>query len=413
VKDYLRVILTSFNHCTFLPQAINSVLSQSYSDFKLIICDDNSSDQSWDIIKEVNDHRVKKFKNNVTSRAIVGINKSISELAPNNLIAINHSDDVWDPTKLEKQVAFMEANPDIGAVFTWAQPINEDGTDLTDENHHYFNIFNQPNRSQAEWLRFFFLHGNALCHPSILIRKKCYDNCGLYRYGFAQLTDFDMWVRLCMKYPIHVIPDKLVKFRILSGEKNTSGNRPDSRIRTHYEFLKVLENYRTIKEFDFFAEIFPEVHQYCSRDNFEIDYALARVTLELKHYPFHALFAQNLLFEKILNPVEAQKLKEHFNLTYLDFIEITGQNDIFGIENGLNFNNLKVQHQNLEIQYHNLEKTYLNTVKLLNETQSNFENLNSDFLNQSTRLAAIENSNSWKLSYPIRFIGKLIKDFFA
>jgi glycosyltransferase involved in cell wall biosynthesis len=413
VSNRVFVFLTSFNHFSFLNQAIKSVLTQTYSDFKLTIWDDNSSDRSWDIIKEINDDRVQKFKNDITKRAIVGINQSISELAHNDLIAIHHSDDVWEPTKLKKQLAFMEANPKIGAVFTWAQPINEDGTDLIDENHHYFNVFNQPNRSQAEWLRFFFLQGNALCHPSILIRKKCYDDCGLYRYGFAQLTDLDMWVRLCMKFPIHVIPEKLVKFRVHTGEKNTSGNRPESRVRTHYEFLKVLENYRTIKDFDFFAEVFPEVHQYCTRDNFDIDYALARVTLELKHYPFHALFAQNLLFEKILNPIEAQKLKEHFNFTYLDFIEFTGQNDIFGIENGLNFNNLKVQYQNFEIQYQNLEKTYLNTVKLLNETQSNFENLNSDFQNQSTRLSAIENSNSWKLTYPIRFIGNLIKDFFA
>src|SRR5206468_12755719 len=109
---------------------------------------------------------------------------------------IHHSDDAWEPEKLERQVAFLDGHPEIGAVFTNALAIDEVGSPLLDRTHFLFNIFDQPNRTRHEWLRFFFTVSNALCHPSVLIRKLCYEDCGLYRAGFAQLCDFDMWIRL-------------------------------------------------------------------------------------------------------------------------------------------------------------------------------------------------------------------------
>ena len=61
-------------------------------------------------------------------------------------IAINHSDDVWEPQKLEKQVAFLDAHPEIGAVFSDALIIGENSEPFQDVSHAYYKVFNQPNR---------------------------------------------------------------------------------------------------------------------------------------------------------------------------------------------------------------------------------------------------------------------------
>ena len=106
----VSVILTSFNHEKYLREAIDSVLNQTFTDFELIIWDDASSDNSWDVINEYTDHRIKAFRNEARKRAIWGINKAISEVAIGKYIAIHHSDDAWETEKLGKQVAFLEAH---------------------------------------------------------------------------------------------------------------------------------------------------------------------------------------------------------------------------------------------------------------------------------------------------------------
>ncbi len=328
----VSVILTSFNHEKFLREAINSVLNQTYQDFELIIWDDASSDNSWHLIKQYADTRIKAFRNDTRKRGIWGVNKAISEIASGRYIAIHHSDDVWEPDKLEKQVAFLNAHKDIGAVFTHAFVIKEDGQPLTDRNHFYFNIFDQPNRNRHEWLRFFFGHGNALCHPSVLVRKSCYEKCGLYRYGLAQICDFDLWLRLCSRYEIHILPEKLVRFRIHDDEANTSGSRMDTRIRVRYEFYKLLSNYRNLTSFDELTKIFPSASKYFRKEETDLDFALAMICLEEKPFPFTVLFGQDLLFEIISDQERAKRIKRLYDFDYKNFIDLTAKNDVFSLE---------------------------------------------------------------------------------
>jgi len=166
INSKVSVILTSYNHEKYLREAIESVLNQSFSDFELIIWDDASTDSSWEIINSYTDNRIRGFRNETNSRGT--INKSLLK-ARGEYIAIHHSDDIWEPSKLEKQVAFLDANPETGAVFTQALIIDENGDLFKDESHFYYKIFEQPVRSRYEWLNFFFFNGNALCHPSVLV----------------------------------------------------------------------------------------------------------------------------------------------------------------------------------------------------------------------------------------------------
>jgi GT2 family glycosyltransferase len=325
----VSVILTSYNHAQYLRESIDSVLNQAFSDFEFLILDDASEDDSWNIITSYSDPRIQVFRNN-SNRGVDFSGRGPQ--AVGEYIAIHHSDDVWEPEKLQKQVDFLDAHPEIGAVFTHAQIIGEDGKPLEDKTHFYYKIFDQPNRSRHEWLNFFFYNGNALCHPSVLIRKKCYEDCGGYRKGLIQLPDFDMWIRLCLQYEIHVMQEKLVRFRVQQNEMNASGNRPEVRIRWQFEYLQLLENYLKISTYPELVKIFPEAQKYYRKSGCDLGYVLGRVSLETSGPTFRQLFGLNLLFKAINDPDRKKRIEKLYGFSQKDFFALTAKYDVFSVE---------------------------------------------------------------------------------
>ena len=331
--------MSSYNYAKYVGAAITSVLNQTFTDFELFIVDDASTDESWTVIQSFTDPRIHSFRNATNSNDKERMREIVFQMATGEYIAVHHSDNLWEPEKLQRQVAFLEAHPDVGAVFTNAQIIDEDGEPLQDKTHSYYKIFDQPNRSRYEWLNYFFYKGNALCHPSVLIRKKCYEECGFYRRGFAQIPDFDMWVRLCMKYEIHVLPEKLVRFRVLHDEMYSSGNRPETRIRGGFEFLQVLDHYLTIPTYEDLVKIFPSAQKYYRPDGCDTGYVLGMVAVEAPvNHPWLHLFGLELLFKAINDPDRARKISQLYGFTHKDFIALTAMHDVFSLENITNLN---------------------------------------------------------------------------
>ena len=249
----VSVIMPSYNHEKYVGEAIQSILDQTYQDFEIIITDDGSSDRTVEAIKQFTDPRIKLF--------IFPENKGACEAANNcvknttgELVAMISSDDAWFPHKLEKQVEFLEQHSEIGGVFSYAQFIDDDSQDI--ESKHDYETFLQPNRTRFEWLRHFFLYGNCLCHPSVLIRKHCYEEVGYYDERFAQLPDYEFWIRLCMKYQIHIIPETLIKFRLFKNKTNASANTPIKLSRTTLEQSRVLKNYLNPEIYNNVTKIF-------------------------------------------------------------------------------------------------------------------------------------------------------------
>jgi len=386
----ISIVLTSFNHAEYIAESIESILNQTYGDFELIIWDDASADNSWEIIQSYNDSRIRSFRNDVRKIGTYGVNKAISEVANGEYIAIHHSDDVWEIDRLEKQVPFLDSDDKLGAVFSRAQIIDGQGNPFTDESHFYYNIFNQPNRSRFEWLRFFFDNGNALCHPSVLIRKRAYADCGTYRYGLSQLPDFDMWIRLTLKYEILVLSDKLVRFRFRGDEINTSGSNIENQLRFAFEYSLILENFLQISSVDELLSVFPEARKYCNGENPQIQYALAMAMLELQPFPSTIQFALNTLFKIINTPQSKSSL--HFDDR--EYTKLTGKYDPlrlkFIAEKDSQISNL-IGTLNLRDSQIAALSTELGEVRLA-------------LFEVTGRYNAVINSNSWRVLEPLRSI---------
>lgn len=351
----VSIILSSYNHEKFIRHSIDSALNQTYSNFELIIIDDHSSDNSWDIISEYKDTRIIPVRNE-TNQHIGNIRKAVDCYSSGEYIAIHHSDDVWEPTKLEKQVKFLEGHPNVGAVFTHAKIIDENDQPITTNDHPYYEKFNQPNRSRFEWLRFFFYNGNVLCNPSG-VRRKAYLKDIHPGYGFLQLPDLSLWVKLCFKHEIHILQEELTQFRVLSDKSNWSGDKPQNRIRIQYESLKILDHYKQISSKDELLEIFPIAKAYISDGCVDLLFALGMVALETgKNEPTH-LFGLNLLYQALNDPHRANKLKEYQGFDQKAFFDLSAKHDVFSVEK-LRILNQELEEKEQKILYYALSKSW-------------------------------------------------------
>lgn len=109
IPGLVSIVMPSFNTAEYIKESIDSVLNQTYENFELIVVDDNSTDDSIDVVKSYDDTRIKLIINNENKGAAFSRNKALLE-SKGEWIAFLDSDDIWESTKLEKQIMFMIKN---------------------------------------------------------------------------------------------------------------------------------------------------------------------------------------------------------------------------------------------------------------------------------------------------------------
>ena len=327
----VSVFMPSFNHERWVAAAIESVRSQTFQDFEIIVTDDASTDRTPDIIAAIDEPRLKLHRLVRNRGASAAMNDAISRCSGDYLALLN-SDDLFLPHKLERQVAFLDAHPTIGAVFAYPELIDDTGDPLDRGATFLADVFHVENRSQDRWLRHFFFTGNCLCHPTIMVRRECYADLGGYDERLAQLPDFDMWIRLIAWFPIHILPEPLTAFRVLLDGANASAPRPDSIVRERWENTRVKRHYLRLPQ-PLFERVFAEeiaanrlnpcgdrqaaLGRICLAAALP---SLRRVGLELLH---DALPAQSTS--------GATNRDDGDGFTTADYHRATGSNDIFNL----------------------------------------------------------------------------------
>ena len=326
----VSVVLTSYNHADFISESIESILNQTFSDFELLVVDDCSTDNSWDVIRDYaqKDSRIIPIRH--TKNIGGAIRPELINKLKGEYFCIAHCDDRWELTKLAKQVKYMDAHPDTGACFTWVSYINEKGDIIKNLNQKYVD-FNIKNHNRFYWLHHFFFNGNCLCHPSVMLRTEIQKDEKLYSVGLGSLPDLNRWVKLCLKHEIYIIPEQLTCFRIRDNAMNTSGYTAANTIRCQFDTLQIASHYLSLDNSDF-LKVFPEAKKYVINKEFVKDFALARISIDLaKTYPSYVLFGLQLIYNLLQIPSRRTKLEKLYNYTSRDFSTEVGEHDIFRI----------------------------------------------------------------------------------
>jgi glycosyltransferase involved in cell wall biosynthesis/predicted nucleic acid-binding Zn-ribbon protein len=322
MSSLISVVIPAFNHARFVGEAIQSVLDQSNVELEIIITDDGSSDGTPDVIRQFSDRRIELELFSENRGAAVALNSAIRR-ARGEFICMVSSDDYFLPGKLEKQIQFLEANPHVAALFGLPRLIDERGVPVADSDFGYpFRIpFDRSLCSREDWLRQFFFHGNCLCHPTAMVRRRVYDEVGYFDARLANLPDFDMWVRLCAKHDIHVLPDELTAMRVLDNNRNMSAPRRDTRLRTLIEYYEVLKKYLALPRDTIVRTFASDIAENGLNPDSSTRLLLAQLAL-LGQHPPHKLFALEMMF--------AETSTENAN--HAKLIELTGSIDVFGVD---------------------------------------------------------------------------------
>lgn len=330
MQGLVSVVIASYNHALYISEALQSVLNQSYQRFEVIITDDGSTDNSVEIIQKFTDPRITLFAFSENRGACEATNNSINH-ANGEYIAIMNSDDVWVYNKLEKQVSFLQQNKYADAVFSYAEFLDENLKEFAlKEKLYLYEIFKQSNRTSAEWLEKFFFHGNCLCHPSILIKKDCYKKLGLYDNRFRQLPDFDMWIKFCKHFTLHILPENLVKFRILKNNMNASSPTIQNQIRGRNEHYLIMKSFFTDITLEKFKEAFSNhlKNKNCSSQiEFEIEQAF--LYIKVNHT---IMIGIEMLYEFLSKDSYKKVLKESYKFGDKEFQNLLGSSNVFGIQ---------------------------------------------------------------------------------
>jgi hypothetical protein len=200
----VSVIMSHCNGVAFLARAVESVLAQTYRDFEFIIIDDGSTDASPQRLRELaaRDARIK-----LVVRENRGLTKTLNEgvrLATGQYLARMDSDDVSYPDRFAKQVAYLDAHPDVVALGGAYEMIDDAG--------RVFHVMWYPDDDQH--LQESSLSGRpALCHPLVMMRADAVAKVGGYDESFPVAQDNDLWLRLGEVGKLACLPDVLLQYR--------------------------------------------------------------------------------------------------------------------------------------------------------------------------------------------------------
>lgn len=201
ISIFVSVIIPVYNYARFIGRALDSVLSQTYGNYEILVIDDGSTDNLANVLKDYNSNIRYFYKENggVSSARNFGIKK-----ANGKLIAFLDADDEWTVDKLEKQVKFLSINNNYRMCYT-------------DMSHVCNNAF--VNRSYLHERKYkYFSSGDLYLNlleegfifvPTVMLYRDCFDQVGYFDESLTHSEDRDMWLRVAKKFQIGFIDEPL------------------------------------------------------------------------------------------------------------------------------------------------------------------------------------------------------------
>lgn len=197
----VSVLMPVYNGESFLKEAIDSIIQQTYTDWELVIINDGSIDGSGQIVRSYTDTRIKYHINESNLGLIATLNKGIS-ICKGQYIARMDADDISEPNRIEKQIEFLDKNSDYALCGCQAKIIDNDGNTKSSILNMYDN----------EYLQINLLFSVPFIHPGVTIRASVLKE-NHYSTDYKHAEDYDLWCKIAKNHKIHNLPDFLLKYR--------------------------------------------------------------------------------------------------------------------------------------------------------------------------------------------------------
>jgi glycosyltransferase involved in cell wall biosynthesis len=258
-QPLVSICIPTYNAEKTVVSTFQSILNQTYQNLEIIVVNNASTDNTLALLQQFKDPRIKIYTNEENIGGERNWSRCIG-LASGEYIAIFHSDDLYMPEMVEKQVQTFHDNPSVGAVFTMANHINERGeiigesillpAELKGKGIYYFSEI------------FIAILGNLnfLMCPSAMVRNEIYKELAPFNIErFGTSADLDMWLMILKRHPIAILDEKLMCYRISNkvivkigeeyfGLKPTPTSNWYMHLHTEQaNFFKVMDFYLSVK----------------------------------------------------------------------------------------------------------------------------------------------------------------------
>jgi len=222
----VSIIIPAYNHATLLGEALESIFSQTFRSFEIIIVDDGSTDDTANVLKPLIEQGLIRYIYQQKQGVSAARNRGIVE-AGGRYIAFLDSDDLFESEKLDIQVKYLQDHPGVGLVHSGFTKFDNAGNDLGYRDASWFSGMIYP-QILLYWT-------TLMAVDTVLIPKNILDSVGLFDTTLSMGEDLDLWRRIARKYPFGFINKSLARVRVHAG--NTSGDK----LRATQELLMYLE----------------------------------------------------------------------------------------------------------------------------------------------------------------------------
>lgn len=213
-KPLISVIMGIHNCAETLPEAIECILKQTVKDWELIMCDDGSTDNTYEVAEEYREAYPEKIIL-IQNKYNCGLNETLNhclEKARGQYIARMDGDDLCSPNRFEVELAVLESEPNITIVSTDMEFFDESGV---------WGMIQHPDYPQAKD----FVNGSPFCHAPCMVRKEAYDAVEGYSVekNLLRVEDYHLWLKMyCIGYQGKNIHQSLYQMR---DDRNAYGRR--------------------------------------------------------------------------------------------------------------------------------------------------------------------------------------------
>jgi glycosyltransferase involved in cell wall biosynthesis len=203
----VSVFAPAYNVEHYIRESVESILTQTFTDFEFIVIDDGSTDGTGAILDSIEDARLRVFHNEVNIGLSASMNKYIGQ-ARGELIARHDADDISLPLRLAKQVAYLDQHPEIGILSTAGRYTKDDGLPR--------KLISKPLDDLS--IRWHALLSSPFMHNSVIWRRSLWEKFGL-SYDAERLggQDFDLWYRMLKHMQGANLAEALVLYRLHSN----------------------------------------------------------------------------------------------------------------------------------------------------------------------------------------------------
>jgi hypothetical protein len=207
----ITVLMTVYNGLPHLTEAVDSILTQTYRDFELLIINDGSTDDSLARLRAYDDPRIRLIDQQPNQGIRTTYNRGLRE-ARGRYVALMDQDDISRQDRLEQLFALMEAQP---ALALCGSAIETFGDRPVPPWVRYF---------ESEALKIALLFENPICHPSVMLRRSALESQGLSYPDVPYAEEYALWIALSRSFPIANLPAPLLRYRCHATQVSRSKN---------------------------------------------------------------------------------------------------------------------------------------------------------------------------------------------